>query len=72
MTCKRFTPTEGEVYELRTGGRYRCEQVKAPGCAVMERENDGWNLVAHGLMQNPDGTIEWDYSTGGHWGGGER
>lgn len=24
-------------------------------------------MTAHGICQYEDGTIEWDYSTGGHW-----
>ncbi len=66
-----FTPTEGEVYQLRRGGRYRCKRVKSSCCALLERESDGWNLTAHGIVKNPDGTIEWGYSTGGHWEGGD-
>ena len=35
--------------------------------AVLIRDKDGWKLTAHGIQQNEDGTIEWNYSTGGHW-----
>ena len=29
--------------------------------------SDGWSLAAHGPQIYEDGTIEWNYSTGGHW-----
>ena len=36
----------------------------------MKRVKDGWTLEAHTITMYEDGTIEWDYSTGGHWAGG--
>lgn len=35
--------------------------------AQMRRTSDGWTLTAHGLIRYEDGTIEWNYSTGGRW-----
>ena len=31
----------------------------------MVRMSDGWSFTAHGLHQYEDGTVEWNYSTGG-------
>lgn len=33
----------------------------------MRRVKDGWTLVAVGVRQHEDGTIEWDYSLAGCW-----
>lgn len=63
---KRIAPEVGTVYTNRNGSEYRCKEFIADG-AIMERLKDGWTLNAHGVQQYEDGTIEWDYSTGGHW-----
>lgn len=68
---RKFTPIVGELYQNRNGWNYRCEHVLPNGCAVMSRESDGWTFTAHGFTQYSDGKIEWDYSTDGHWEGGE-
>ena len=55
---------------LRSGGRYICVDVlrdENPVGAVMRRLSDGYVLKAHGLWLTQNGTIHWDYSTGGHW-----
>lgn len=76
MAAKYIKPEIGQNYTLRSGGEYRClwvsntDKVKVmfgECSAVMIRDKDGWKLTAHGIQQNEDGTIEWDYSTGGHW-----
>jgi len=69
--AKCIIPEEGKVYKNRNGWRYLC--VGAPGpqdtsdAATMQRVTDGWTLKAHNVYQYPDGTIEWDFSTEGHW-----
>ena len=60
-------PREGTTYRNRNGKKYRCAQYINVEAAVMVREPDGWTLTAHGVRQYLDGTIEWDYSTDGHW-----
>ena len=74
MAVNYIEPKIGQTYTLRSGGEYRClfvsnpERVERGECsAVMVRLKDGWELIAHGIQQNEDGTIEWKYSTGGHW-----
>lgn len=74
MRIEYFIPEVGEVYTLRSGGKYRCLAVEntefAPvgdHVATLLREPDGWRLDAHGIWRNEDGTIEWKYSTGGRW-----
>lgn len=73
-TVNYIVPVPGKTYTLRGGGEYRClrivnEDAKHPrDCSArMIRDKDGWTLTVHGLQQNPDGTVEWDYSTQGRW-----
>lgn len=67
-TRSPLVPIQGQLYRNRNGSDFKCIHV-APGenSATMERVTDGYTLVAHGLQRYTDGTIEWDYSTGGHW-----
>lgn len=60
-------PEPGTVYPNRNGVRYRCTAALSEHGGIMERVTDQWTLEAHGVQQYLDGTIEWDYSTGGHW-----
>ena len=66
---RRFTPSIDRVYENAGGGFYRCElPVKPEPCtAWMQNTASGWMLLAHGIVRYADGTIEWNYSTGGHF-----
>lgn len=57
----------GCTYTNHNGSEYLCKSIPDNNSAVMERVKDGWTLVAHGIQKYGDGTIEWDYSTGGHW-----
>lgn len=75
----RFEPTPGTVYENKGGGTYRCvdswqDVSEDPSwhCplrwnARMVNTKSGWSIEARGLWLYPDGTIEWDYSTGGRF-----
>lgn len=56
----------GKIYRNRNGKWYLCKSIDK-GKATMERTTDHWTLVAHGIRRYEDGTIEWNYSTGGHW-----
>lgn len=67
-TRKRFTPVPGHIYRNQGGGQYLClECLMYSGEAVMQNTASGWTLQAHGCGIYPDGTIDWDYSTQGHW-----
>lgn len=57
----------GHVYTNHNGSDYLCKSIPDNNSAEMERIKDGWTLIAHGIEKHGDGTIEWDYSTGGHW-----
>lgn len=61
----------GEVYRNRGGGEYRCVTPGwlpyETGEERMQNVKTGWTFWAHGVVQYPDGSIEWDYSTGGYF-----
>lgn len=72
MERKYFVPTTGCTYRNRNGNEYRCTGVlesihPSETLAYFTRVSDEWNLTAHGPQIYEDGTIEWNYSTGGHW-----
>lgn len=74
MKSHYITPEVGRIYTLRGGGDYEClsvtdaDRVKQGECsAVFLRVSDGWKSTVHGLQKSDNGTVEWDYSTGGHW-----
>ena len=60
--------TEGTVYRNRNGGDYLCRIVLRDG-AIMTNTKSRWQCEAHIITLYDDGTIEWDYSTGGHFEG---
>ena len=64
---RNFALVIGEVYTNRNDRDYLCKKIRGPGCYIMERITDRWTLEAHIITRYEDGTIEWDYSTGGHW-----
>lgn len=81
MNRPYIIPVVGQTYRNRNGGEYRCigtsfyaddarkQRAVSLGehIAWFERVKDGWQLAAHGVIQYEDGTIEWNYSTGGHF-----
>ena len=65
---QRITPVGGKVYENAGGGRYLCSSHwNSCEHASFMNIDSGWELIAHNVVQYDDGTIEWDYSTGGHF-----
>lgn len=65
-----ITPIVNQTYTNRNGSEYRCTSVAeairpCETTALFTRVRDGWSLQAHGILQYDDGTIEWNYSTGG-------
>ena len=57
----------GRMYRNRGGGTYRCIAGAGDAVARMQNTASGWMLLAHGIQMYPDGTIEWNYSTEGHF-----
>ena len=72
MEKKYFIPVVNDIYTNRNGSQYRCTD-RVTGIrpcetrAYFTRLSDGWSLTAHGPQIYDDGTIEWNYSTGGYW-----
>ena len=64
---QQFTPVVGEIYENAGGGRYVCLKVLINPEAKFQNTVSGWTCYAHGIVRYADGTIEWDYSTDGHF-----
>lgn len=81
MDKQYIVPVIGQTYTNRSGGEYLCignkdyknEEEKQRALSLgehwssLKRVKDGWTLIAHGVIQYVDGTIEWNYSTGGHF-----
>ncbi|SBV91185.1 conserved hypothetical protein [uncultured Eubacteriales bacterium] len=62
-----IVPVVGATYTNRNGSAYICREVYMFAEARLERIKDSWTLYANGVQRYEDGTIEWDYSTGGYW-----
>ncbi len=79
MQKKYILPVVGQLYKNRNGREYCCLSNASylsqsnmrvavslgEHRASMVRMSDGWSFVAHGLQQYEDGTVEWNFSTGG-------
>lgn len=63
-----FDKEEGEIYRNAGGGSYLCKRASGSESARMVNVKSGWDFIAHGLRRYFDGSIEWDYSTGGCFG----
>ena len=71
---------KGDIFQ-HNGGEFQCIGdtsyfdslgnlkmiVPQEHCGLFERVSDGWRLFAHGVLQYEDGTVEWNYSTNGHY-----
>jgi len=66
-----FEPERGTIYMNHGGGTFRC--LTAPRrcfigiAAMMQNTKSGWTFEARGIHTYDDGSIDWDYSTGGHY-----
>lgn len=65
---EHIIPTPGHIYRNQGGGEYRCIRgLPEAGDAVMRNIASGWTLHAHDCGIYQDGTIDWSYSTNGHF-----
>lgn len=66
-----FSPEVGQIYSLASdyGGDFYCERLQYGSAfnAWMVNVRSGWRFLAHGVGIYPDGRIDWDYSTDGHF-----
>ena len=68
MNRKPFTPKPGETYRNHGGGSFKCLGTPdQAGAFPMRNTASGWTLQAHGVGIYDDGSIDWDYSTGGYF-----
>lgn len=68
MKSKLISPAKGERFWNRCGSHFRClEEGFVEGTCTMINEKSGWTLTAHNVRMYEDGSIEWDYSTNGHF-----
>lgn len=64
-----FTPTVGEEYKGPSGMRVKCLEIvedELPSARLISL-GSGWTFTARSISRNPDGSIEWWYSYGGHF-----
>ena len=64
MERRKFVPKAGTTYRNRGGGIFRCIS-SGEHEAIMQNISSLWTLTAHGCGLYKDGTMDWDYSTGG-------
>lgn len=71
-----FKPEVGKIYNNHGGGIFRTvgwitsirtHYGSVEWRAVMQNVASGWTFEARGIAIYPDGTIDWDYSVGGHF-----
>lgn len=68
MKREKYTPVTGKTYRNIGGGSYRCiKSSYEPTKAIMKNVASGWTFTAHGCGIYEDGSIDWDYSTGGRF-----
>lgn len=65
-TGVRYAPLkENGIYQNKGGGYYRCLSKTGSSDPILRNTASGWTFTAHTITMYQDGTIEWDYSTGG-------
>ncbi len=59
----------GDEFEHRSGGKYICvaEDLTPNNAPTLKNLSSGWIFQAHGVGRYDNGTIDWDYSTGGQF-----
>lgn len=64
-----FMPERGKVYRLHgQKTEFLCVSgTPELGKALAQNTKTGWRMTVRGPRRYPDGTIEWDYSTGGRF-----
>jgi hypothetical protein len=60
-------PELGKVYKDKSGNDQLCLMVYNDREAQMKNLTSGWICDVHGVVQHPDGSIEWLRSHGGHF-----
>lgn len=58
---------KGEIRQNRGGGTFEAITDTREDKTKMRNTKSGWTFIANTVTEYDDGTIEWDYSTGGHF-----
>ena len=66
-TREKFIPQSGKTYINEAGGKYKCLESFESCNAWMQNVSSGWTFIAHGCGIYRNKTIDWDYSTDGHF-----
>ncbi len=68
MNRKPFTPQPGTGYKNQGGGIFDCiDTTEQSDVFIMRNRVSGWTFNAHGVGIYEDNSIDWNYSTGGHF-----
>ena len=68
MNRKPFTPQPGTGYRNQGGGIFDCiAATDESDVFIMRNRASGWTLNAHGVGIYDDDSIDWKYSTDGHF-----
>lgn len=68
MNRKPFTPQPGTSYRNQGGGIFDCiAATDESDVFIMRNRASGWTLNAHGVGIYDDDSIDWNYSTDGHF-----
>ena len=69
MVRKSFTPGIGEVYTLYggKGQKYRVLGIEGIATAKLQSVASYWTFIAHGIGRYDDGSIDWNFSSGGYF-----
>ncbi len=68
MNRTRFTPRMGEIFKLTgTSAEYVCLKIAGKYNAYLQNTKTGWTFLANGIGYYTDGSIDWDFSTDGHF-----
>lgn len=66
-TRAKFIPVAGKTYTNEGGGEFKCLESFTSGNAWMQNTASGWTFIAHGCGIYGNMTIDWDFSTEGHF-----
>lgn len=65
---RHATLEKGKQYKNKNGTSiFECRDTCPGDAYVLMNLNSRWTFIAHIITMYDDGTIEWDYSTGGRF-----
>ena len=67
MTIRYADLVVSKEYRNKGGGTFKCVSYCYGNIYKMRNVLSGWTFFAHNITMYPNGSIEWDYSTDGHF-----